>query len=75
MTKPIIPEAISKHSKDKRMTGSIDYKREAMPDNLIAFCVERTSSVDEGRAVGIVYLDLARLLTLSYNIIIDKLIR
>jgi len=36
-----------------------------MPDQLIAFYNGLTGWVDEGRAVGVVYLDFSRLSTLS----------
>ena len=44
--------------------------------NLIAFYNEMTSSVDERRAVDVVYLDFSEALnTVSYSILIDKLMK
>lgn len=44
--------------------------------NLIAFCDEMTSSVDEGRAVDVVYLDFSKAVgTISHNILIGKLMK
>ena len=63
----LILETITRHMKDEKMIGIIQYeftKGKLCLANLITFYNELTGLVDEGRAVGIVYLDF-RTLALS----------
>ncbi|GAB0180733.1 mitochondrial enolase superfamily member 1 [Grus japonensis] len=74
----IILENISKHMKDKKVTGNSQHgftKGKSCLANLIVIYNEMTSSVDEMRGVDLLSSSLVRLLTLtaSHNILIDKL--
>jgi len=51
--------------KDKRMTGSSFTKGKSHLTNIVGFFDKITGLVGKGRALDVVSLDLARLLTLS----------
>ena len=60
VTKQILPETISKHTKAKKVNGSSHHgfmKGKSCLSNLTALCNEVTGLVNERRAVNIVYLE------------------
>jgi len=62
----LILETISRHIKDKKIIRTSYHgfmKRKSCLINLINFCDEMTGLVDEGRPVGIVYLDFSNALS------------
>ena len=71
-----VERATSRYMKDKKVVGSSQHgftKGKSCLTNLIAFCNERTGSVDEERAVDIVYLNFSKAFnTVSHNILLDK---
>ena len=45
-------------------------------NNVMAFCDEKSGSVDDGKAADIVYFDAGKAFsTVSHNILIDKLMK
>jgi len=79
MMKEIIPEAIYRHMKNKKVIQSkqnVFTKEMSSLTNLIAFYNEMTNLVDERRAVHIVYLAFSKTFNIVfYNILIDKLMK
>ena len=75
--KQLILETISKHIKDKNVTGSSQrtfMKGKSHLTNLLAFYDELTGVVDKGRAVNVLSLNLGMAFdTVSHNIVIGKL--
>lgn len=73
----LILEIISKHTEDKKVITNCQHKitkRKSCLTNLITFCDEMTSLVDEERSVDIVYLNFSKD-TVYQNICIDTLIK
>lgn len=72
----ILLETISKHIKDKKVTGHSQHvfiKGKLCLTNLTVFCDEMTGLLNEGRAVDVVYLDFSKAFdTASYGILTDK---
>lgn len=79
MMEEIIPEAIYRHMKNKKMIQSkqnVFTKEMSSLTNLIAFYNEKTNLVDERKAVHVVFLAFSKTFnTVSYNILIDKLMK
>lgn len=77
VTEQLILEIISKRIKDKKVIRNSHHrltKGKSCLTNLITFCDEMTSLIDEGRSVDIVYLDFSNAFdTVSHNIYINKL--
>lgn len=73
----ITPEAISKHIKDKKVTGSSQHgfmKMTSCLNNLTAFYDEMTSLVDKWGAADTVYIGFSAVFdTVSPNNLPDKL--
>lgn len=64
-----------KYIRNKKMTGSSQYglrKGKSLPTNWIAFYDEMTGSVNKGRLVDVVYLDVwEAFYAVSHSILID----
>ncbi|GAB0181772.1 mitochondrial enolase superfamily member 1 [Grus japonensis] len=77
MVEQLILGVINKHVEEKKVIGSGQHgftKGKSCLTNLIAFYNGMTCWVDEGRAVGVVYLDFSKAFdTISHNILISKL--
>ncbi|GAB0177390.1 mitochondrial enolase superfamily member 1 [Grus japonensis] len=74
----LILVTISRHMKDKKVTGSSQHgftKGKSYLTDLINFYDEMTSLVDKGKTVNIVYLDLSKAFnTFSHKIITEELL-
>ena len=74
----LILETISRHMKDKKVTGSSQHgftKGKSWLTNLINFHDEMTSLVDKGKTVDIVYLAFSKAFnTVSHKILTEKLL-
>lgn len=77
MLEQLILGLISNHVEEKKVIRTSQHgftKRKSCLSNLKAFYDGMTSCLDEGKVVGIVYLDLSKAFdTVSYNILIHKL--
>jgi len=76
MMEQLILEVIIKHVKEKIIRSSQHgfTKGKSCLTNLIAFYDDMTGSVEEGRAVDVVYLDFSKSFgTVSHNILLGKL--
>lgn len=75
----IIPEAIYRHMKNKKVIQSkqnVFTKEMSSLTKLIALYNEMTNLVDERKAVHVVYLAFSKTFnTVSYNNLIDKLMK
>lgn len=59
----IIPETISRHTEDRKVTGCSQHgfmKRESCLTKLVTFYREITGSVNEGRTVNVAYFDFSK---------------
>ncbi|PKU47584.1 rna-directed dna polymerase from mobile element jockey- hypothetical protein [Limosa lapponica baueri] len=77
--KQLILDAISRHTKDKKVISSSQHgatKRKSCSTNLITFYNEVIGSIDEGRAVDIVYLDFSKTFDhVSHKIFVERLLK